>query len=95
MSSVLSPTGLSKNVMFKHQFILNSIIPQTLTKYFLRAIIPHKTHNTQNSMQVYMYVHLGGYSLNLLTMKRQWTYGPTLLPWFDHFHTSLACFTAL
>ncbi len=32
---------------------------------------------------------------NVLTMKRQWTYGPTLLPWFDHFHTSLACFTAL
>ena len=21
---------------------------------------------------------------NLLTMTRQWTYGPTLLPWFDH-----------
>ncbi len=34
-------------------------------------------------------------SLNLLTMKHQWTYGPTLLPWFDHFHTSHACFTAL
>ncbi len=33
--------------------------------------------------------------LNLLTMKRQWTYGPTLLPWFIHLHTSLACFTAL
>ncbi len=33
--------------------------------------------------------------LHLLTMKRQWTYGPTLLPWFDHFHTSLACFTPL
>ncbi len=32
---------------------------------------------------------------DLLTMKRQWTYGPTLLPWFDHFHTSLACFTPL
>ncbi len=32
---------------------------------------------------------------NLLTMKRQWTYGPTLLPWFDNFHTSLTCFTAL
>ncbi len=32
---------------------------------------------------------------SLLTMKRQWTYGPTLLPWFDHFHTSLACFTPL
>ncbi len=29
---------------------------------------------------------------DLLTMKCQWTYGPTLLPWFDHFHTSLACF---
>ncbi len=27
--------------------------------------------------------------------RSQWTYGPTLLPWFDHFHTSLACFTAL
>ncbi len=25
---------------------------------------------------------------HLLTMKRQWTYGPTLLPWFDHFHIS-------
>ncbi len=24
----------------------------------------------------------------LLTMKWQWTYGPTLLPWFHHFHTS-------
>ena len=23
------------------------------------------------------------------------TYGPTLKQWFDHFHTSLACFTAL
>ncbi len=32
---------------------------------------------------------------NLLTMKRQWTYGPALLPWFNHFDTSLACFTAL
>ncbi len=32
---------------------------------------------------------------HLLTMKRQWTYGPTQLPWNDHFHTSLACFTAL
>ncbi len=32
---------------------------------------------------------------DLLTMKRQWTYGATLLPLFDHFHTSLACFTAL
>ncbi len=32
---------------------------------------------------------------NLLTMKCQWTYGPTQLPWFDYFHTSLACFTAL
>ena len=28
---------------------------------------------------------------NLLTMKRQWTYGP----WNDHFQTSLACFTVL
>ncbi len=27
-------------------------------------------------------------------MKCQWTYGPTQLPWNDHFHTSLACFTA-
>ncbi len=35
---------------------------------------------------------LGKY-YDLLTMKRQWTYGPTLLPWFDHFRTSLACFT--
>ena len=29
------------------------------------------------------------------SLTKQWTYGPTLLPWFDHFHTSLACFTAL
>ena len=28
-------------------------------------------------------------------MKFQWTYGPTQLPWLDHFPTSLACFTAL
>ena len=33
--------------------------------------------------------------VNLLTMKRQWAYGLTLLSWSDHFHTSLACFTAL
>ncbi len=26
-------------------------------------------------------------------MKRQWTYGPALLPWLDHFHLSLACFS--
>ncbi len=25
---------------------------------------------------------------DLLAMKRQWTYGPTLLPWNDYFHTS-------
>ncbi len=29
------------------------------------------------------------------SLTKQWTYGPTLLPWFDHFHTSLACLTAL
>ncbi len=29
-------------------------------------------------------------TLHLLTTKRQWTYGPTQLPWNDHFHTSLA-----
>ncbi len=27
---------------------------------------------------------------HLLTMKRQWTYGPTLLPWFDHFYSHIA-----
>ncbi len=30
------------------------------------------------------------------SLTKQWTYGPTLLPWFhwfDHFHTSLACFS--
>ncbi len=32
---------------------------------------------------------------SLMTMKRQWTYGPTQVPLNDHFHTSLACFTAL
>ncbi len=40
-------------------------------------------------------VFFSGTTCHLLTMKRQWTYGPALLPWFDHFHTSLACFTAL
>ena len=26
-----------------------------------------------------------------LTMKSQWVYGLTLLPWCNHFHTSIAC----
>ncbi len=42
-----------------------------------------------------MWIYKSEQHSDLLTMKRQWTYGPTLLPWFDHFHTSLACFTAL
>ncbi len=29
------------------------------------------------------------------SLTKQWTYGPTLLPWFDRFHTSPACFTSL
>ena len=29
---------------------------------------------------------------DLLTTKRQWTYGPTLLPWNILFHTSVACY---
>ncbi len=32
---------------------------------------------------------------NFLSMKRQWTYGPTLLPWNNHFHTSEACLKPL
>ncbi len=36
-----------------------------------------------------------GNSTDRLTMKRHWTYGLTRLPWNDHYHTSLACFTAL
>ncbi len=32
---------------------------------------------------------------NFLSMKWQWTYGPTLLPWNNHFHTSEACLKPL
>ncbi len=32
---------------------------------------------------------------NFLSMKWQWTYGPTLSPWNNHFHTSEACFKPL
>ncbi len=32
---------------------------------------------------------------DFLSMKWQWTYGPTLLPWNNHFHTSEACFKPL
>ena len=28
--------------------------------------------------------HVDSSSANLLTIKRQWTYGPTELPWNDH-----------
>ncbi len=30
--------------------------------------------------------------ISCMTMKRQWAYGLTELPWNDHFHTSLVCF---
>ncbi len=33
--------------------------------------------------------------IDFLSMKWQWTYGPTLLPWNNHFHTSEACFKPL
>ncbi len=32
---------------------------------------------------------------SFLSMKWQWTYGPTLLPWSNHFYTSKACLTSL
>ncbi len=35
------------------------------------------------------------YRLDFLSMKWQWTYGQTLLPWNNHFHTSKACLKIL
>ena len=29
----------------------------------------------------------GNLNFSFLSMKRQWTYGPTLWPWNNHFHT--------
>ncbi len=50
--------------------------------------------NSHNQLLNYIGTGQDWCSHDLLTMKRQWTYGQTLLPWFDYFHTSLACFTA-
>ncbi len=33
--------------------------------------------------------------INFLSMKWQWTYGQTLLPWNNHFHTYEACLKPL
>ena len=32
---------------------------------------------------------------HFLSMKWQWTYGPILMPWNNHFHTSKACLNPL
>ncbi len=88
MWSIAAVTSFIKaQILHTHTYILNVSFLFLMSFYYQRLSFI----STLPQFCPFNFEHTSDF----LSMKWQWTYGPTLLPWNNHFHTSEACLKPL